>query len=132
MRTILFVVLTALAGIASGQGGVLYGVRFESQLPIDDDLIAFIDNPLAYAMSEPRSFSATGFIEWGDGWGVEALVRPAEYSLTAYRIMRQLHILNTGGELAAGIRVGVRERKPFARLQVTVQFWGEIVPKEPP
>ncbi len=127
LRRLLLVLLTPLLiGAASAQAS--WGVRIDVDLPIDQTVLEFVANPLAYAQAHRDVVDARAFLETGQV-GVEGRYRSStEAFLGAYYIFRSSQLLGQALESRLGLYAGrdFRADQWYLSLRGTLLLFGQL------
>lgn len=125
LRRLLLVLLTPLLlGAAAAQTS--WGVRLDVDLPVDQTVLEFASNPLAYASSHRDVLDLRAFVERGQ-LGLEGRWRSStEAFLGAYYIFQSRSLFGQTAESRLGVYAGwdVRAGEFFVSLRGTVLLFG--------
>jgi len=127
LRRLLLVLLTPLLiGAASAQAS--WGVRIDVDLPIDQTVVEFAANPLAYAQAHRDVIDARAYVETGQV-GFEGRYRSStEAFLGAYYIFRSTSLFGQTAESRLGVYGGrdFRAAEWFLSLRGTILLYGRL------
>lgn len=127
LRRLLLMLLTPLLlGAAAAQSS--WGVRLDVDLPLDQTVLEFASNPLAYASGHRDVIDARAFIERGQV-GVEGRWRSStEAFLGAYYIFSSTSLFGQSVESSLGVYAGrdFRSDAWFVSLRGTILLFGRL------
>ncbi len=124
---LLLVLLTPLL-VAAAYAQTSWGVRLDIELPIDQTVIEFATNPLAYAQAHRDVIDARAFVERGQV-GLEGRLRSStEAFLGTYYIFRSTELLGQSLESRLGLYAGrdFRAGEWFISLRGTILLFGQL------
>lgn len=105
----------------------LWGVRFDVELPVDGDVVAFLGSPLAYPLQHPDALRLSAFVEHAELGGEVRVASGQEVSARIYWAVWSGELFGINQERNVGLRFGHRAADGwFVRLGGSVTLYGSF------